>query len=408
MATLLCLSCLSIFAQDKKFKFKFYGQIRTDIFYNSRANQELIDGLFYMYPLNKLPDADGKDLNARFSGNFYALTTRFGVNINGPKIGNATTFAKIEGDFRGAGTTLYTVRMRHAFVQLNWKQSDLLLGQTWHPLFGEVYPKVMNLCTGAPFQPFSRAPQIRYRHQFDGFQATGALLWQSQFQSIGPNNTRSVNYIKDSCVPELYAGISYSLDNWLFGVGIDFLSIMPRTQSSVISNVDGIQSEKIYKTNARVNSLSYEGYLRYTNDNWLVAAKSVLGSNLTQLIMIGGYGVTSIDPNNGKETYAPLRNSNTWLNVVYGKKWKPGVFLGYTKNLGAGQEVSKLYGLGTDIDQLFSAGIELSYNLPHWCFGVEYSSTSAWYGNINYKNGRVNNSSAVHNQRIVGVAMYMF
>ena len=103
---------LSILAQ-KKFNFKFYGQIRTDLFYNSRASQEMIDGLFYMYPLNKQLDADGKDLNARFSGNFYALTTRFGVDVAGPKLGSAETFAKIEGDVRGAGTSTDTIRMRH-------------------------------------------------------------------------------------------------------------------------------------------------------------------------------------------------------------------------------------------------------------------------------------------------------
>ena len=46
----LCLITVSgSFAQMKDFKFKFYGQIRTDLYYNSRANQETVDGLFYMY-----------------------------------------------------------------------------------------------------------------------------------------------------------------------------------------------------------------------------------------------------------------------------------------------------------------------------------------------------------------------
>ena len=54
---LICISTLNIAAQEKKFKFDFYGQIRTDIFYNSRASQEMIDGLFYLYPLDK--DLDG-------------------------------------------------------------------------------------------------------------------------------------------------------------------------------------------------------------------------------------------------------------------------------------------------------------------------------------------------------------
>ena len=76
--------------------------------------------------------------------------------------------------------------------------------------------------------------------------------------------------------------------------------------------------------------------------------------------------------------------------------------------MGTGCEVTKLYGMGTDIDQLFTAGIELSYNLPNWMFGIEYSSISAWYGKINHNNGRVNNATGVSNQRIVGVASFSF
>ncbi len=407
LTAILCVSSLSIYAQ-KKFNFKFYGQIRTDLFYNSRASQEMIDGLFYMYPLGKDFDADGKDLNSRFSGNFYALTTRFGVDVEGPRLGNAKTFAKIEGDFRGAGTGTYTIRMRHAYFQLKWDKSDFLMGQTWHPLFGEVYPKVLNIATGAPFQPFSRAPQIRYRHSFDGFQVIGALVWQSQFTNIGPGNVRSVNYIKNSCVPEIYAGINYRNEHWLAGVGIEFLSIIPRTQSSISTVADGVTQEKIYKTSERINSLSYEAYLKYTGENWFVSAKSVLGSNLTQLCMLGGYGVTSVNPDNGKETYSPIKVSSTWINASYGKRWKPSIFLGYLKNLGTGDSVSKLYGMGTDIDQLTEAGLELTYNIGTWMFGLEYTCTTAWYGNMNSNNGRISNNYSVSNQRIVGVAAFSF
>lgn len=45
--TLLLLSASS-FAQNKDFSYKFYGQVRTDLYYNSRANEETVDGLFYM------------------------------------------------------------------------------------------------------------------------------------------------------------------------------------------------------------------------------------------------------------------------------------------------------------------------------------------------------------------------
>ena len=77
------------FAQDKDFNYKFYGQIRTDFYYNSRANEETVDGLFYMYPKDKVYDATGKDLNATANGSFYTLYTRLGIDVQGPKLGRA-------------------------------------------------------------------------------------------------------------------------------------------------------------------------------------------------------------------------------------------------------------------------------------------------------------------------------
>ena len=58
-------------AQKKGFDYKFYGQVRTDLFYNSRSNSETVDGLFYMYPLDKVEDPNGKDLNDNGNSDFY-------------------------------------------------------------------------------------------------------------------------------------------------------------------------------------------------------------------------------------------------------------------------------------------------------------------------------------------------
>lgn len=144
------------FAQKKGFSYKFYGQVRTDVFYNSRANSETVDGLFYMYPKNVAPDAMGNDLNDYMNSGFYMLYSRLGVDIAGPMIGNKIkTSAKVEVDFRGSGTTYSLFRMRHVYFNLNFGKSDLLVGQTWHPLYGDVAPEILNLNMGAPYQPFS-------------------------------------------------------------------------------------------------------------------------------------------------------------------------------------------------------------------------------------------------------------
>lgn len=403
---LLILFCLlttvGSFAQEKKFGWKFYGQIRTDLFYNSRANEETVDGLFYMYPKDERFDADGNDLNATANGSFYALYTRLGLDVTGPMLGRAKTSAKVEMDFRGSGTTYSTVRLRHAYFNLDWGTSKLLAGQTWHPLFGDVSPQILNLSVGAPFQPFSRAPQIRYRYNKKHLQLTAAVIWQSQYLSVGLGNVKSQNYIKNSCVPEFYVGMDYKSVNWLVGAGIELLSLKPRTESTV----DG----KTYKVNERLTTLSYEAHLKYTGKDWFVGAKTVLGSNLTQTSMLGGYGIKFVDAHTGEMEYTPIRVSSTWVNAVYGRKWKPGIFLGYVKNLGTSDElVSKtLCGTGTNVDHVFTGGAELTYNLPHWKFGLEYTYSSAAYGSLDKQEGKIIDTHSVGNNRIVAVAMFMF
>ena len=82
----------------KNFSYKFYGQVRGDLFYNSRANAEIVDGLFHLYPKDVALDADGKDLNASPNGSFYLLYSRLGIDVQGPKVGSAKTSLKLEAD----------------------------------------------------------------------------------------------------------------------------------------------------------------------------------------------------------------------------------------------------------------------------------------------------------------------
>ena len=85
--------------------------------------------------------------------------------------------------------------------------------------------------------------------------------------------------------------------------------------------------------------------------------------------------------------------------------------MGYTKNLGTDDELiasKTVYGMGLNIDQLFTVNLNLSYNLPHWQIGLEYSPATAWYGTINQKSGKVGDTHAVTNHRILGLVMYYF
>ena len=400
-----------LFSQDKKdFGFKFYGQVRADLFYNSRSNSETVDGLFYMYPKDHSYDADGNDLNAKPDGSLYTMYSRLGVDITGPKIGKGiTTSAKVEVDFRGGGTNYYMIRLRQAYFNLGFGKSSLLVGQTWHPFYGDVAPDILNLNMGAPFQPFSRAPQIRYMYVNRNFQLKATALWQSQYLSVGPSSNqagatstqKSQNFIKNSCVPELALNLDYKGGGWIAGAGVDMTSIVPRTQSESEGNV--------YKVKERITTVSAEAHVKYSGNDWLVAAKSVLGSNFTQASGVGGYGIKSVDPRTGEQKYSPVRVSSTWINVAYGKKLRPGVFVGYLKNLGATDDVSGVLGtgIGDGLDQLVSASAELTYNLLHWKFGVEYMASTAWYGNL-MSDAKISDTHSVTNHRVVFTALFQF
>lgn len=395
-------------AQKKRFDYKFYGQVRTDLFYNTRSNSETVDGLFYMYPKDVVKDPNGEDLNGIPQGNFYTLYSRLGMDVRGHKFGNGIRpSAKIEIDFRGSGTSYSLIRFRHLYFNLDFRRnSSLLVGQTWHPLYGDVAPDIMNLNMGAPYQPFSRAPQVRYRFQKNHFLLTGAAIWQLQYLAVGTQNSKggeetvkSQNYLKNSMIPEFYLGLDYKSKHCLAGVGVEMMSLVPRT-TSVVNGVT-------YRVHERLTTLSYEAHVKYQKKSFLLAAKSVLGSNLTQTSTIGGYGITGVNEVTGERSYAPVRVSHSWVNIMYGKKWRGGVFGGYLKNLGAAENVSGIVGTGMDIDQLATATAELSYNIPNWKFGMEYSYCKAWYGEHNAK-GKVVNTHGADNHRVVATAVFQF
>lgn len=403
---LLCIGISLLFpafAQKKDYTYNFYGFVRGDLFYNNRANVAPVDGNFYMYPLDEQLDANGEDLNATPNGSFYTFTTRLGLDLTGPMVGSARTSAKIETDFGGFSASTTMLRIRQAYVALDWDKSQVLIGQTWHPLTGSVMPDVLNLSTGAPFNPFNRSPMIRYQYKAGKTKWTAAAIWQLQYMSVGPVGA-SEDYIKNSCIPELFVGVDHTTgDGWLMGAGAYLISLKPRTRSSV--------GDKVYKVDERMTALSGMAHLKYTGRNYMFAAKTILASSLDHTAVLGGYAVSSIDGVTGEQEYTPFRHSTTWANFTYGTKWKAGIFVGYSKNLGTSDAIHSsgaIYGKGYDIDDLKMVNPSLSYNLPHWKMGVEYCLSIANYGDIDRSDGTVINTDAVSNHRILGLMVYYF
>ena len=89
------------------------------------------------------------------------------------------------------------------------------------------------------------------------------------------------------------------------------------------------------------------------------------------------------------------------------------MFLNNNPELCTAQQISEFRKIkknlvSVHVDKLVTAGAELTYNVPHWKFGVEYTLSSAWYGKLDKSDGKIIDTHSVSNNRIVAVAMFMF
>lgn len=400
-----------IFAQsdDNKIKVDFSGFIRVDYYYDSRQSVTSNEGLLFLYPKDVAPDSNGEDLNDVPNAGLYSFNTRPALTVSGLKLLDANVKGFVEADFAGYSGSSTLLRIRLAYMNFDWDKFNLTIGQQWHPFFYNARPSQLAISTGAPYQPFNRSPQIRGEYRLKDLTFSGAAIYQFQYQSHGPDG-KSAKYMKQAIIPELALMIDYKKNQFKGGIGIDYLTISPRTQSQVIENQ---HITNTYKVDESLSSLSYTAYVQYTDRLFSASAKSSLMENPAHLSMLGGYGIKSIGEY-GKQEYTPFRYSASWLNLSYGKTYLTNLMLGYMKNLGSKDELvagSSLYGEGMSVQELYGAAISFSYNIPHFRFGVEYEFTRAKYGDegtINWSDGLYDASHGVNDHRILGTVSYIF
>jgi hypothetical protein len=395
-------------ATNGKMSFKFYGFVRNYVTYDSRKTMSVLSDMFNIIPLDENKNMYGEDLNSVGKTRFIAASTRLGVNIAGPEVFNAKVSAKIEADFAGTGSTNYLLRLRQAYVKLNWKSSDLLMGQAWHPMIDGLLPELISMNAGAPFNPINRSPQIRYDYNIGKLQLTGAAIWQLQYSCPGPLGT-SANYQLNSNIPELYLGLNYKYADWKLATGIDILTIKPYTQ---FEDNRGEQRP----VNNMLTSISGHVSVSYAKDLWSFKAKAIYGRNNSNMHMLTGYGITDIK-DDGSLKYSSLRNFDSWASVFYGKKYKVGIFGGYFKNLGSKDDfyvnsqtdLPVIFVRGyNNINDMYRGCASFSYNVSGFTFGLEYEATSVNYGNIVEQDGSVSDCHNVIDHRLVGMVKYSF
>ncbi len=385
---------------DPAMGIKFSGFVKTDAYWDTRQVVAAREGHYLLFPAGENLDANDDDINAKANFNILAIQTRLKGTITGPEAFGAKTGGLIEAAFFGTtDSDVNGFRLRHAFLTMAWEHSSVLIGQFWHPMFvTSVFPGTVSFNTGAPFQPFSRNPQIRYIYNSGNARIIAAAMAQRDFASAGPQGTSSA-YLRNSATPNLHLQFQWDTPEMILGFGSDWKSLVPRL------SVTGVNGE--YKTTNTVSSLSFIGFARFNLPQLVWKFEGVYGQNLTDHLMLGGYGVEDRETLTGIETYSPTNLYSFWTDIETGKELGFGLFAGITQNLGAGKDITGFWGRGPNIDMIYRISPRVLWNSGKTRLAGELEYTAASYG-ITQNDLTVKDAEFVANLRFLLAAYYFF
>jgi hypothetical protein len=425
---MLCILSSVTFAQEdnnvtaKQSTVQFYGFVRSEYYYDSYKGLNAAQDNFYLFPLYAGQDANGNDINQQGIHGFTAMATRFGFNISGPEILGAKSSANIETDFAGIVAEYPEVlRLRKAYVKLDWEKTSLLVGQTWHPMWngsGAFFPQVGGLNTGSPYNPFNRSPQIDFDYRMSKtFTLSLTALYEQQYCSSGfyvVEDTNDKNLPKRNAgIPELVAGLYYNSKGLSVGVAGQFNAIQP------IAVTEGTGGS--YQSEELNTSFAGMAYLGYKKGKLFILAKEILGQNLANMLMIGGYGVKTYNDVTGGMTYSNYTTSSSFFNIAYGAEFQLGLFAGITTNFGTSDELYQFTdgdnntyattkGLMQTMKQTYRVAPYFAYNYKNLRFVAEYEIDSADYGtgDFDFADGLYDDTVTATNHRLLLMVMYNF
>lgn len=394
--------------KPKPFQVKISGLVKSDFFWDTRQTIAAREGHFLLYPAAVNNDPDGNDINGKSSFNFLSIQSTIGFDLTGPDFLGAKTSGKIEGDFFAQlNDNINLLRMRHAWLKLNWEKTEMLAGQFWIPFFiPACFPNTVSFNTGAPIQAFGRSPQLRLTQKAGDFKFIAIASSQRDYPNTGPNGA-SGEYLRNSGIPALDLQIHYDKSNteknrsFLLGAGGGYKKIVPR-----------IQTIQGYQTDDAVSSFSGIVFTKLQLPQITFKLQAIYGQNFDDALMLGGYAVKdTIDPVKGFVEYLPSNVQSYWTDIhTNGKKIQLGVFAGITTNKGFKEEIvgsSSITGRAVNIKSLLRVSPRITYSFEHIRFAFETEYTKADYGSSYDSKGVPVNLVKADNFRFL-LAVYYF
>lgn len=404
LLVIVILFSLKTFAQEQpkpKFEFKPYGFIAYDLFVDTYKSNDSRDGESYLYPLEPKFDKNGRDINKRTMLEMTSFTSRLGLKIAGPDVLGAKSSGQFEMDLMGTKqdyVQLFT--LRHAFLNLKWEKSDLIIGQTWHPIIvNEVIPNTVSFGAGVPFHPLNRSAQMRYTYHVSSlFRLTAAAVFYGGHKSTGP-----VDAQRYSGKPNVHFQLSVgNRKEFIAGFSAGYKWLTPR-----------MITDSLFKTSETIGSYDVNAFVMFKPASTSIKAEVIYGQNLSYLSMIGGYGMkTGTNNSEGDYEYTNLKTVSTWCDIQQDfDKWSLGIFAGYQKLLGADDKYTSIKDFTRDekLSHIIRVSPRVVYKADALSFGLEFTLTKAVYGSSWDDKHKVKESiDPVSNNRVLFRVAYTF
>lgn len=406
LSLLVLLPFLSMGQQkENKVKIKIGGFVSAETFMDSRKTVNSREGDVLLWPAAKDLDANGDDINGDPEFFMTAIHSRLNVGISGFEAFGAQGSAAIQGDFVGTSTARTGLfRLRHAFIKLDWGKDELLAGKYWHPMFVlPCNPHILHWGGGIPVNVLGRAPQMRYTRQLGGKSYfLIAALSQLDFASPGPDGASS-KYVQQSAIPEITGQICWNATKgFTMGATAGFKSLKPH-----LVNANGLKSSE------RLGSYHMNAWMTLKSDKLAWSVQSIYGQNMSNFVMLGGYGVKNVKAN-GDYEYTNIKTGSLWTDL-----YKPtgnvryGLYAGYTKNMGADDDLIMedgkyvMWSRGGNIDHVYQVAPRLEFHSGKMMVGTSIIYTAAAYGTT-LASGKVDNAKEVGNTRLTLHLKYSF
>lgn len=337
--------------KQKFMSYKIEARFMNTLSNMQYAQYNSVDPIF-LWPLQPVIGNNGGKIGAQPINDLMYTFPKIIIKTDPIKIKKYEMSGTIKSSFGGIAFAGGFLSLQLGFIEIKNNHREFLIGQKAHPYRVEdIAVEFLSFNEGAPLIPcYALHPQIKWREHFDSISLVATLMSQYLFTDNGPDGFSSA-YLKQSGIPQCNLLIEYKKNSLFLGCGINYKRLTPITETPIYLKIDGAQNQEQRQYNANISFFIYSLYGSYTSQIGAFKSQLFIGSNGTDMYLLGGYALSNFTRFQIPATFAqnkpfkftPIRFISFWTNFEPScTLWrlKPSIFCGYTQLLGSPEKIA--------------------------------------------------------------------